>query len=82
MGFGMNMVTHLVSIYYLGRAYYYFRKTGGIKGLNPTDLPEDKVLKHGKTVANKVAEVAHNKMDEAEKKDIEKDDEFLAIKAA
>ena len=83
MGFGMNMMTHLVSIYYLGRAYYYFRKTGGIKGLNPTtDLPEEKALRHVKAGANKVAEVAHKKMDEADKKDIEKDDEFLAIKAA
>ena len=82
MGFGMNMVTHLVCIYYLGRAYYYFRKTGGIKGMNPThDLPEDKALKHGKAIAGKVADVAHNQMDKAEKKDVENDDAFLAIKA-
>mgnify|MGYP001001306001 CR=1 FL=1 len=45
MGFGLNMISHLACIYYVGRSYYYFRKSGGIKGLNPTtDLPEDKAI--------------------------------------
>ena len=74
------MVVHLVCIYYVGRAYYYFRKTGGIKGMNPTkDLPEDRALRAGKNAVNLAADKAHQKMDEA---DMEKDDGFLAIKEA
>ena len=77
MGFGLNMTCHLACIYLVGKSYFYFRKTGGIKGSNPTkDLPEDKALKKGKSIANAVAEKAHEKMDKA---DIEKDDGFAAV---
>ena len=76
----MNLVVHVACIYYVGRAYYYFRKTGGIKGLNPTkDLPEDKALRVGTKAVNLAVDQAHKKMDEG---DMEKDDGFLAIKEA
>ena len=46
------MGAHLICIFFLGKTYYYFRKTGGIKGLNPTkDLPEDRVMRKGKAIA-------------------------------
>ena len=77
MGFGLNMISHLACIYYVGRSYFYFRKSGGIKGLNPTkDLPEDKAIAKTRVVADAVIEKAMKKMDEA---DMEKDDGFKAI---
>ena len=36
LGFMCNMAMHCVNMYQVGKAYYVFRKTGGIKGLNPT----------------------------------------------
>ena len=77
MGFGMNMTAHICCIYFVAKSYYYFRKTGGIKGLNPTkDLPEDRAHKKIAAVVNVVADKAHAKMDEA---DMEKDDGFAAV---
>ena len=54
LGLYIGIMVDLATVYYCGRAYYYFRETGGIKGVARTgDLPEER-LYHG---AGKVAGV-------------------------
>ena len=41
-GLILNACFHILSVYYVGRAYYQFRKNGGIHGLKPAGkLPEE-----------------------------------------
>ena len=51
------------------RALWYFRKTGGIRGLNKrTGLIEDKIIGAGKFVASAVGNKASQQMDKQDKK--------------
>jgi len=46
LGLYVGIIADWVTVYYCGRAYYYFRKTGGIHGVAVTgDLPEEKLFK-------------------------------------
>ena len=61
---------YVLNIYYIGRAYFHFRKTGGIKGDRTfgKKLPEEKALEKGKALANKAGEAIENKIDAADNK--------------
>ena len=46
LGLYLGIGVDLITVYYCGRAYYYFRKTGGIHGVARTgDLPEERFAK-------------------------------------
>ena len=67
----------------MGRAYFYFRKTGGIHGLASTrDLPEDKLLAKGVELAKKGAEKAEQALDKEAAKEKTADLEANAVNAA
>ena len=56
---------YCINIYYIGKAYFYFRKTGGIKGdRRTTMLPEEKLAAKGKNLANKAGDYIENKVDQ------------------
>ena len=84
-GLMLNAGFHIISAYYVGRAYYYFRKNGGIHGLAKTDtLPEEKLLQKAGELAGKgavLAEAAVDKQINKEKTDdAEADSVAKAIK--
>ena len=46
MGLLSNVAVYLCIVYFIGRAYFYFRKNGGIKGLSPVvEVPGSKYAK-------------------------------------
>ena len=61
-----NAAFHIMSVYFVGRAYFYFRKNGGIWGTAQTDnLIEDRMLQKGASLMKKGANVVENKIDES-----------------
>ena len=77
----------LIATYYTARAYFYFRKTGGIKGHNRTqDLPEEELIKKAGAASKKVGETIEKAIDkdnEREKKeDLEAQKAMEKIEAA
>ena len=64
MGLLANVCFYVFVIYYVGRAYFYFRKTGGIKGLNPVhELPEERAARRAGKIAKKGAEMLEDRID-------------------
>ena len=54
----------MLSAWYVGRAYYYFRKNGGIWGTaGPNQLTDNKYVKVGINLATAGATAAENKLD-------------------
>ena len=79
----LNCGFHLLSVWFVGRAYYHFRKGGGIHGLASTrDLPEEKLLRKGVELAKKGAEKAEEQLDKEAAKEKTADLEANAVKIA
>ena len=79
-GLFLNAGFHILSIYYVGRAYFYFRKNGGIHGLKKTQgLPEEKMLEKAGELADKGAKKVFDKQDAQDRAD---DLEAAQVKAA
>ena len=58
---------YCVSLILVARALWFFRKTGGIRGLNATDnLFEDKLIGGAKYVGGKIGEKAVKAHDKSE----------------
>ena len=49
----------LASVYYIGRSYYYFHKSGGIKGTGATAGSGSKIADAAITVGNVAADAGH-----------------------
>ena len=63
------------NFFLIGRTYWRFRGTGGIKGLNPTEnRVEQRAIGKAAVIAGQAGKIANKKLDEAIKKedDIEK----------
>lgn len=70
----------MASVYYIGRAYYYFRKTGGIKGVARTgDLPEEQFANQVGNVANVAGGALSNALDKDEKAHAKADADHAAV---
>mmetsp|Transcript_35844 Transcript_35844/g.54955 ORF Transcript_35844/g.54955 Transcript_35844/m.54955 type:complete len:189 (+) Transcript_35844:28-594(+) len=68
IGILVNALFYVLAIYFIGTAYLYFRKNGGIKGLNPTEeLPEERLARKAKKMAVKGGEYIEKKIDEKDK---------------
>ena len=67
LGLYVGIGVDLVTVYYCGRAYYFFRKTGGIKGTGATkDLPEDRLMAGAGQIANTGATALGAQLDKDE----------------
>ena len=65
MGLIVNCCFYCANIYFIGTAYWSFRKTGGIKGLKPTtDLPEERAARKVNNAMNRGANYVEKKIDE------------------
>ena len=69
---------YIILFVLISRALWFFRKTGGLKGLDSTEgLIEDKIISTGGAVAASVADKAAKKMDEHDQQqkaiDVEQD---------
>ena len=54
MGLMATCCFYCFVLFYVMKAYFFFRKTGGIKGLNPvTDLAEERVLRTADALSRK-----------------------------
>ena len=54
MGLIINCSFYCLNIYFIGQAYYSFRKSGGIKGLKPTtNLAEERIARRAGAVLEK-----------------------------
>ena len=62
------MFMYCFNIFYIGKAYFNFRKTGGIKGDRSqyNKLPEEKYLEKAKDLANKGGEALEKRIDAAD----------------
>ena len=70
LGFFTQIGLQIMAAYYVSRAYYYFRKNGGIHGLaGVNELPEERLMSKAKNLAGKGAE----KLDKVLDKDTEKE---------
>mmetsp|Transcript_13308 Transcript_13308/g.22602 ORF Transcript_13308/g.22602 Transcript_13308/m.22602 type:complete len:187 (-) Transcript_13308:41-601(-) len=73
IGFFLQVGMQVTGVYYIGKAYFYFRKTGGIHGFRGTaDLPEERLLAKSNELFKKGAEKVESAIDkdnEREKKD-------------
>ena len=65
MGLIINCSFYCITIYFVGKAYWTFRKTGGIKGLNPaTNLPEERAMKKAGQIAGRAGQYIEKKVDQ------------------
>ena len=79
LGIGVDFIT----VFYCGRAYYYFRKTGGIHGVARTgDLPEEKLLKGAGKVAGAGATALDAQLDKDQAAKDKEDADNLMIAQA
>ena len=63
-GLIFNAGFHILSAYYVGRAYYYFRKNGGIWGTaGPEGVSDNKYVKAGIIAATTAADAVETKLD-------------------
>merc|ERR1712195_469821 len=64
LGLYLGIGVDLVTVYYCGRAYFYFRKTGGIHGVARTgDLPEERAFKAAGKIAGTGADALGAQLD-------------------
>ena len=64
MGLIINCSFYCLNIYFIGQAYWSFRKTGGIKGVKATkELTEDRIAKKAGVVLDKAGNYVENKVD-------------------
>ena len=76
MGLICNISVFLVLIYFVARSYFYFRKNGGIKGLNEDrEVPGSKYAKQaakiGKAGANNLEGRIDKSIENENKRDLE-----------
>ena len=65
MGLIVNCCFYILNIWFIGKAYWDFRKTGGIKGLKPTtNLAEERAMKKAGQVAGKAGDFIDKKVDQ------------------
>jgi hypothetical protein len=80
LGLYLGIGVDLVTVYYCGRAYFYFRKTGGIHGVARTgDLPEERFVKGAGVIAGTGAAALNaqlSKDNDAKQKEAD-DDEMI-----
>eukprot|EP00352_Strombidinopsis_acuminata_P005257 CAMPEP_0176371508 /NCGR_PEP_ID=MMETSP0126-20121128/24747_1 /TAXON_ID=141414 ORGANISM="Strombidinopsis acuminatum, Strain SPMC142" /NCGR_SAMPLE_ID=MMETSP0126 /ASSEMBLY_ACC=CAM_ASM_000229 /LENGTH=133 /DNA_ID=CAMNT_0017730993 /DNA_START=263 /DNA_END=665 /DNA_ORIENTATION=+ len=75
VGILINIVFYVFAIYFVGKAYYEFRKSGGIHGTGPREnLLEDRVYNGAVNGGNTGANYLGNKVNQA----LDKDDAKLA----
>ena len=64
MGLIVNCSFYCLNIYFIGHAYWSFRKTGGIKGVKATkELTEERLAKKAGGVLNKAGGYVEGKID-------------------
>ena len=76
MGLLANIAFYILSLYYNVRAYFYFRKSGGIKGLRDKDgnpIAEEYLLEKAERVAERGIIAADGAVNYAIGKDKEKE---------
>ena len=74
IGLLSNVAVYLLIIYFVSRSYFYFRKNGGIKGLNPdVEVPGSKFAKQAAKIGKKGAEQLEGKIDKAVEQEKQKD---------
>ena len=76
LGLYLGIIVDLITVYYCGRAYYFFRKTGGIKGTGATrDLPEDKIMSGAGKIVNTGAGALSAQLDKDDAKHKREEDD-------
>ena len=64
MGLIVNCSFYCLNIYFTAQAYWSFRKTGGIKGLKPTqNLAEERAAQKVSNIAGKAGKYIEKKVD-------------------
>ena len=80
LGLYLGIIVDFVTVYYCGRAYYYFRRTGGIKGTgNTKDLAEDKIMNGVGKVAGTGAAALSAQLDKDDAKHAKEEEDNKAI---
>ena len=65
---------YITALCLIGRALWFFRKTGGIRGLNQRDgLIEDKLFGGAKMIAGAVAVKTNDAIDKQDKADLKQE---------
>ena len=65
MGLIVNCCFYILNIWFIGKAYWDFRKTGGIKGLKPTtNLPEERAAFAAGKMARKAGDAIDKRVDQ------------------
>ena len=83
VGLLANSGFDVCAAYYTARAYYYFRKTGGIHGLGGVkELPEEKMLAQAATLAAKGADKIDGALEKEAIKEKNADLEAAAVDKA
>ena len=74
MGLIVNCCFYIANIYFTALAYWSFRKTGGIKGLKPTqNLAEERAMQAAGKVAGKAGGYIERKVDQENQRQAQED---------